>query len=561
MADDDVYDDDFVCKLFSSGIGTRNVASRTSALDSIALCLETWSTACQTASEDRQRARKLLRDYLPTLLRLSDVCPFADVSVKCQSILQSAEARGVRIPLRKYDGPTSFIANSKVVPLNTENEETHELFVEAFLVDNRVTNMVRLMGYHPRYLTCFLRFHTYLMFQDGPLPLHLRHYIAILAAARHRCSYLVSLCEINFVNLGGDPKWLEGLENVPPKIQALNDINNIICHQPWLIAKTDIEALVQPGPNGWSLSELMHAVVILCHYHCLSGFAHGCCLNPEIDTKDGHIMRPLSQEVETDILPNGSRRSSAISSIGSSMPSTPRGSLTSEATLADDGDDRESEEIRILEHLREELSDDEMTTTELELQEFETQSKASAEITPSSGGTLPANGLARYMEEPEFQHQDFTQSGLNTSRTFRVLDYSWEDHGYSLANRLYPDVGQLLEEKFRLTSVLTYQTFGSTTDVDTSRFRCAVWNYIHCIKGIYHDDYHYAEVNKLLNIPIKKYIKLVTCYPERVTVTDFRGFMNILSPSEKVHLNLLLLEARLQAELLYVLRAIMQHMT
>ena len=78
-------------------------------------------------------------------------------------------------------------------------------------------------------------------------------------------------------------------------------------------------------------------------------------------------------------MPNGSRRSSAISSIGSSMPSTPRGSLTSEATLADDGDDRESEEIRILEHLREELSDDEMTTTELELQEFETQSKASAE--------------------------------------------------------------------------------------------------------------------------------------------------------------------------------------
>ena len=58
--------------------------------------------------------------------------------------------------------------------------QTHELFVEAFLVDNRVTNMVRLMGYHPRYLTCFLRFHTYLMFQDGPLPLHLRHYIAIL---------------------------------------------------------------------------------------------------------------------------------------------------------------------------------------------------------------------------------------------------------------------------------------------------------------------------------------------------------------------------------------------
>ena len=52
---------------------------------------------------------------------------------------------------------------------------------------------------------------------------------------------------------------------------------------------------MKPGPNSWSLSELMHAVVILSHYHCLSGFAHGCALNAEIDTKHGHIMRPLSQ--------------------------------------------------------------------------------------------------------------------------------------------------------------------------------------------------------------------------------------------------------------------------
>ena len=65
--------------------------------------------------------------------------------------------------------------------------------------------------------------------------------MTVQAAARHQCSYLVSLCEISFKNLGGDPKWLEGLDHVPPKIQALNDINKILAHQPWLIAKTDIE--------------------------------------------------------------------------------------------------------------------------------------------------------------------------------------------------------------------------------------------------------------------------------------------------------------------------------
>jgi sestrin len=155
-------------------------------------------------------------------------------------------------------------------------------------------------------------------------------------------------------------------------------------------------------------------------------------------------------------------------------------------------------------------------------------------VGPSTGNVVLSNRLAKYLEEPEFQHQDFTQMGENVAQTFRVLDYSWEDHGYSLANRLYPDIGQLLEEKFRLTSVLTYQTFGSTTDIDTSRFRYAIWKYIHCIKGIYHDDYHYAEVNKLLQIPLKKYIKTVTCYPEKVTALEFRSFLSMFHYSEKV---------------------------
>jgi len=63
-------------------------------------------------------------------------------------------------------------------------------------------------------------------------------------------------------------------------------------------------------------------------------------------------------------------------------------------------------------------------------------------------------------------------------------DYSWDDHGYSLVNRLYNDVGNLLDEKFKTASNLTYYTMGGRKDVDTSRFRCAIWNYIQCMYGI-----------------------------------------------------------------------------
>lgn len=40
-----------------------------------------------------------------------------------------------------------------------------------------------------------------------------------------------------------------------------------------------------------------------------------------------------------------------------------------------------------------------------------------------------------------------------------VQDYSWEDHGFSLVNRLLPDMGQFLDEKFQVhTPPLTQWT-------------------------------------------------------------------------------------------------------
>lgn len=103
--------------------------------------------------------------------------------------------------------------------------------------------------------------------------------------------------------------------------------------------------------------------------------------------------------------------------------------------------------------------------------------------------------------------------------------------------------------------------------------------------GIRHDDYDYAEVNVMLTKAMKTFIKTACCYPERVTealrssvMTDFklsekvRNFSNILNskkvisprctsnPSDffQVHVILMVMEARLQAELLYFLRALIR---
>lgn len=71
-----------------------------------------------------------------------------------------------------------------------------------------------------------------------------------------------------------------------------------------------------------------------------------------------------------------------------------------------------------------------------------------------------------------------------TAPSHMSQDYTWEDHGYSLIQRLYPEGGQLLDEKFQAAYSLTYNTIAMHSGVDTSMLRRAIWNYIHCIFGI-----------------------------------------------------------------------------
>lgn len=75
---------------------------------------------------------------------------------------------------------------------------------------------------------------------------------------------------------------------------------------------------------------------------------------------------------------------------------------------------------------------------------------------------------------------------------------------------------------------------GTRKDVDTTMFRRAIWNYIHCMFGIRHDDYDYGEVNQLLERDLKTYIKSVCCYPEHTTKKNYDSVMRDFRHSEKV---------------------------
>lgn len=462
---------------------------------------------------------------------------------------------------------------------NNYNYNSKHWIMDNVDVYDHVTKVIR---YHPKYFEHYIKTHRYLMYDDGPLPFTTRHYLAIIAAARNKCNYLVSLHEKEFLAEGGDTKWLNGLEFIPQKLRAIYDINKILAHRPWLLTKEHIERLTK-GTNSWSLAEVVHAIVILAHFHSLSSFVFSCGLNQELDASlKNEPESPTSVEPEPEIKPSTTppfiqrlkleqqrmhqmmkeqeEQSKKILQQNNSQLQQQQQQPTTLQQLQQQSNGTGSDNIEMLMKRMQDLSqrkEKECSETELSnrFKNVELQAAQLTTSTESLNAVEVPQSISHYVDDPNYAYQDFARRGAeNIPHTFRIQDYSWDDHGYSLVNRLYNDVGFLLDDKFRVAYNLTYKTLAGRQNVDTSKFRRAIWNYIQCIYGIRHDDYDYGEVNKLLDRPLKTFIKTACCFPERITKQDYDSILVELLDSEKVHVNLMILEAKNQAMLLYALR-------
>ncbi|KAM4660348.1 sestrin-3-like isoform 3-T3 [Amazona ochrocephala] len=488
----------------------------------------------------------------------------------------------------------------------SDPERPQLLFVKVLASWGRLEAVTQQMGCHPQYLDSFLKMQHYLMHMDGPLPFDCRHYIAIMAAARHQCRYLVNLHVLQFLRAGGDPQWLRGLNFIPPKLRNLNEINKILAHRPWLITKEHIEVLAEglsdrvrdgsirrggadslPASHGWSvrvlqkllkisewswsLAELVHAVVLLAHCHALASFVFGCGCEQDEGPGGRGVLKPLSPGNQCFCeATTGNSCSQELLRINRKR------SLDSCMEL--DSLRERMQRIHVEAEGREETRLLQQDQEEGERHEWRWVCRMGAQrggaggpsiglphlrlspLADAGGAVTSAANLACYMQDPDFGYQDFARRDEDQTQVFRVQDYSWEDHGFSLVNRLYSDIGHLLDEKFRTVDGLQSSTMAKRQGCEPSVFKRGIWNYIHCMFGIRYDDYDYAEVNQLLERVLKVYIKTVTCYPEKTNSEMFDRFWKQFKHSEKVHVNLLILEARMQAELLYALQAITQYM-
>jgi hypothetical protein len=96
-----------------------------------------------------------------------------------------------------------------------------------------------------------------------------------------------------FLEHGGDIEWLrQGLAcpTLPTKLVVIAELNALLAHRPWLLTTAHIKSLVMGGEletgvsvAGWSLNELVHAIVILCTMHSLCSIIQATALIREPD--------------------------------------------------------------------------------------------------------------------------------------------------------------------------------------------------------------------------------------------------------------------------------------
>ncbi|KHN80913.1 Sestrin-3 [Toxocara canis] len=399
-----------------------------------------------------------------------------------------------------------------------------------------------LLSSHPKYRRVFNQAIDQLFYGRGPMAAHERHYVALMAASRHRCHYLMNLHRREFTRLGGNREWLKGLSHVPLKISSMDALNGVLAHQPWAITTDHLTALTKcRSPANWSLSELVQATIVLAQTHVLCSFILGSGGIEPNTTADESLAagrfqseKENGQEGEVELLLKRMHELQGIKACEHEL---------------------QLSELQRQRHFLEVHTTDSISETD-------NSGTAMGVVACRTAGNANDETASLYARDLRFSYIDFALCARNgTARTHKIHDLSWEDQGYSCVDELYNEMADILDKKFTLTQNLTYFTMGGYSDVDTSKYRTAIWMYIHSLYGIRHDDYNYGEVNMMLSREMKTFIKTICCFPDKTTASLRQSVMVDFQPSEKVHVLLMVMESRLQAELIYLFRTLLRLFT
>jgi sestrin 1/3 len=387
---------------------------------------------------------RLLVDYYPTIARLAREAPYETIR-ETMALLQSEAKKSAELDdgCHEREGCVSYFVENAVVTsiAGNEDEELSALFQDEYLRTGRVNHYVQLLAWHKSYLRLYQKSVVAIMVHDGALPLDWRSYIALMASSELRCHYLADLQQYYFVVNGGEYSWTMGIDFIPPKLFLLHEISSLLAHRPWLVTPRHIADLLSPEQeDSWSVSELVHAIVVLCQYHSMACVALGMGCADEED------LSILSHEGAEDAEAHAIRYLQRLDS----ADSTGSTECETEVDIADMDRDEghllellkmsENRVIRAMSVEEEANKDEDEDTPDsitVDEYEFEIAESEPGEDIHADGNSRRRDTLWRFCGGSVIRYADFDVH----SQEYDILnteDFSWAEHGFPLVRRYFP---------------------------------------------------------------------------------------------------------------------------
>ena len=446
--------------------------------------------------------------------------------------------------------------------------------------DTPVTHLEWILSSQGEFLTFHRKSMESIMKSDGPLPKPHRHFVAMMAASAYNCEYLVRNEAQQFLMNGGESDWLrDARQNVPKKLQALSTINVVMAHRPWALDASHIENVIVSG--RMSAAELVHALIILATYHSLPSLVFGAGLRIEDDltissescsctTGVGDpFIESEPQWDETAPLPRCfSLNDSAPSLLQRLLQEASRDKHSRSVSSTGDEPTGSIAAFEGFGALNETTGSGMVSPVSLQ------QTAPRARTAPARMGEEEKNELAAIMaSQPKWrsivvqclgslvepsEYRDFSQK---TDSILHTMSFSWEDHGMAVLSRQMGEATDCIHEEHIHSLDFTTNSIGDRHIESTTTVREAIVKYVQRMYGVFHDDYKYDQLNKILPVIHKAYLKKLACYPDRLTRVDylrmrkFEGFTSL----DLIHYAHLVAQTKRVVELTWAMKAFMSY--
>lgn len=343
----------------------------------------------------------------------------------------------------------------------------------------------------------------------------------MLGASCVGCEYLARTELEQFLLSGGDSAWLKDPDaSVPKKLRCLSLLNSLMAHKPYALDSTCIATVVNEG--RWSASELAHALVILASFHSLPSLVFGSGVRIEDDLA---LPEELGRNAFCDPLIDSEPEWDSSSGLpkcfclNDSAPSLLQRLLHSSSSQRSTSVEEPISAFEGFGALNSGFSSP-VTTSSSKVQKLGDEEKHELAVImanqPSWRSFLCA--LLNANAEGPLEYKDFVQK---SDAILHTSSFSWEDHGTMVLARQLPEATECINLEHSHALEFTTHSIGDRYIESTTTVREAIVKYVQRMYGVFHDDYRYEQLNKILPVIHKAYLKKLACYPERLTRVDY----------------------------------------